>query len=140
MQFGLPFKPEWVVECDKSQAAAAQTVQQLLSEHPQVTALLCHHSSTALGAVYGVNRAGRRVGKDQFIGEQVSIIGFDDIGLASITFPKLTTVRQPLTQMGEMAAKTLLELIESPDIVPRRITMSTQLIVRDSCAELTEGS
>jgi len=132
MQFGLPFKPEWVVECDKSQAAAAQTVQQLLSEHPQVTALLCHHSSTALGAVYGVNRAGRRVGKDQFIGEQVSIIGFDDVEEASLTEPPLTFIHSDAREMGRQAAKRLIDQLHTPSDQAYSLILPPQLIIRES--------
>lgn len=132
MQFGLPFKPEWVIDCNKSQTAAAEAVHQLLSKHPQITALLCHHSSTALGAVYGVNRTGRTVGKDQFVGEQVAIIGFDDVEEAQLTEPPLTFINSNAREMGKQAAKRLIEQIHSEDNSPYSLILPPHLIVRES--------
>ncbi|MGR5122437.1 Mal regulon transcriptional regulator MalI [Vibrio harveyi] len=132
MQFGLPFKPEWVVECEKSQASAAQTVQQLLLEHPQITAVLCHHSSTALGAVYGIHRAGRSIGKDQFIGEQVSVIGFDDVEEAELIEPPLTFVNSNAREMGRQAAKRLINQLKQEDSEPYSLIQPPKLIVRES--------
>lgn len=132
MQFGLPFKPEWVVECEKNQAAAAQTVQQLLLEHPQITAMLCHHSSTALGAVYGVKRVGRSIGNDQFIGKQVAIIGFDDVEEAELVDPPLTFINFNAREMGRQAAKRLIRQLKKVDPEPYRLVLSPKLIVRES--------
>ncbi|MGD8173782.1 Mal regulon transcriptional regulator MalI [Vibrio sp. TRT 21S02] len=132
VQFGLPFKTEWVVECQKTQASAAQTVQQLLSEHPQVTAVLCHHSATALGAVYGINRAGRQVGKDQFVGEQVSVIGFDDVEAAELIEPPLTFVNSNAREMGKQAARRLIENMNSEQHQPHSLILPPSLIIRAS--------
>ncbi|MCG9659706.1 Mal regulon transcriptional regulator MalI [Vibrio mediterranei] len=132
MQFGLPFKPEWVVECEKGQKAAANAVQTLLSEHPQITAILCHHSSTALGAVYGIHRSGRQIGKDQFIGEQVSLIGFDDVEEAELTEPPLTFVNFNAREMGRQAAKRLISQLEQEYSQPYSLIQPPQLIIRES--------
>ncbi len=67
------------------------------------------------------------------IPEDISIIGFDDIPQASLVYPKLTTVRQPLEQMGRVAVKVLLEQIEDRSRSPQRVTLATELIIRDSC-------
>jgi LacI family transcriptional regulator len=63
----------------------------------------------------------------------ISVIGFDDIPQASTTYPKLTTVRQPLHELGSLAVKLLLEQISSPESKPKQVTLETSLIVRDSC-------
>jgi LacI family transcriptional regulator len=68
------------------------------------------------------------------IPDDISIIGFDDIPQASLVYPKLTTVRQPLEQMGRVAVKMLLEQIEDRSRPPQRITLTTELVIRDSCA------
>jgi LacI family transcriptional regulator len=60
-------------------------------------------------------------------------MGFDDIPQASFVYPKLTTVRQPLEQMGQVAVKTLLGQIENHSHPPQRVALATQLIIRDSC-------
>jgi LacI family transcriptional regulator len=67
------------------------------------------------------------------IPDTISIIGFDDVPQASLVFPKLTTVRQPLEQMGQVAVKMLLEQIENRSRSPQRVTLATQLVIRDSC-------
>jgi LacI family transcriptional regulator len=67
------------------------------------------------------------------IPNDISIIGFDDIPQADLVYPKLTTVRQPLAQMGQVAVKLLMEQIENPNHPPQRVTLPTQLVIRDSC-------
>jgi LacI family transcriptional regulator len=67
------------------------------------------------------------------IPDDISIIGFDDIPQASLVYPKLTTVRQPLEQMGRVAVKMLLERIEDQSRPPQRVALATQLVIRDSC-------
>ena len=64
---------------------------------------------------------------------QVSVVGFDDIHAAAFQNPSLTTVRQPLDQMGEMAARILLERLSGRPPTPRSlVTMEPELVVRDS--------
>ena len=65
--------------------------------------------------------------------EDVSVLGFDDIPQAAHVHPALTTVRQPLEQMGRVAAQMLLDFLNNPDARPRRIELPTELIIRDSC-------
>ncbi|WP_226574096.1 Mal regulon transcriptional regulator MalI [Mangrovibacter yixingensis] len=132
LQFGLPFRPEWVVECGKSQSSAAEAVEQLLLAQPQVTAMLCHHSSTALGAVYGVHRAGRSIGKDQFIGQQVSIIGFDDVEEAELTEPPLTFVNFNAREMGRQAARRLISQLGQSANEAYSLILPPKLIIRES--------
>ena len=74
----------------------------------------------------------------QRVPEDVSVIGFDDILQASVSYPKLTTVRQPLDQMGRVAVEMLLEKIENSDHQSRQVTLATQLIIRDSCRTLED--
>ncbi len=132
MQFGLPFKPEWVVECDKSQTASAEAVSQLINKNPKITAILCHYSSTAFGAVYGVNRANRSVGKDNYIGQQVAIIGFDDVPEAELIQPSLTFVSSPIRDIGRQAGHRLINQINDKGSVPQSLILSPELIARNS--------
>lgn len=132
MQFGLPFKPEWVVECDKSQTASADAVNQLINKNPKITAVLCHYSSTAFGAVYGVNRSNRSVGKDNYIGQQVAIIGFDDVPEAELVKPALTFVSTPVRDIGRQAGYRLLSQLDGKATVPQSLILAPELIARDS--------
>ena len=67
--------------------------------------------------------------------QHVSVVGIDDISIAGYILPRLTTVRQPLKTMGEMAASTLLQRIEGAD-VPEETIVRTELVVRESTAPL----
>jgi LacI family transcriptional regulator, galactose operon repressor len=64
----------------------------------------------------------------------VSIVGFDDIPEASLVTPSLTTVRQPLQEMGATAVRLLRRLMDEPETTPRRTELATELIVRESTA------
>ncbi len=65
--------------------------------------------------------------------DDLSVIGFDDITQASQVNPSLTTIHQPMEQMGRVAAETLLKLINDPQFVVERIELPTTLVVRNSC-------
>lgn len=103
------------------------TARELLASGEQFTALFAFNDISAIGAVRAFRDAGLRVPED------VSVVGFDDIQAAAYLTPRLTTVRQPLRQMGEMAAQQLLERISNGKAKgPRLITIAPELIVRES--------
>ena len=87
----------------------------------------------AIGAIRALREAGKRVPED------VSVVGFDDIQSAAFQNPGLTTVRQPLWEMGVIAAKTLLRRINAPTKTPypKTITVEPELIVRASTAPVS---
>ncbi|WP_407334164.1 Mal regulon transcriptional regulator MalI [Enterovibrio sp. 27052020O] len=128
MQFGLPFKPEWVVECDAGQAPAANAVEQLLINHPQISAVLCHYSSTAVGAVQGIHRLGRSVGTDNLFNKQISIVGFDAVQEAELSEPPITFVNSDAKEIGRQAAKRLIEQFETSDTVARKVIVAPTLV------------
>ncbi len=99
----------------------------LLARRPAPTALFCYDDMTALGALRAVRALNRRVPLD------VSVVGFDDIPLAGYLDPPLTTVRQPMYEMGRQAMHTLLTLLRGQS-APSAITMSGELVVRRSSA------
>ena len=91
------------------------------------TAIFCSNDIAAIGAIRAIADAGLRCPDD------ISVIGFDDIASAAYHVPRLTTVRQPLHSMGEIAVQTLLKRIESPeDPYPEAITFEPELIIRES--------
>jgi LacI family transcriptional regulator len=71
------------------------------------------------------------------IPDDISIMGFDDIPQASLVFPKLTTVRQPLVEMGQVAVQLLMEQIEDQNRPAQQVALATQLIIRDSCGPVS---
>jgi LacI family transcriptional regulator len=103
------------------------TAQELLATREPFTALFAFNDISAIGAVRAFRDAGLRVPED------VSVVGFDDIQAAAYLTPRLTTVRQPLRQMGEMAAKQLLMRISNGHAKARQlISLAPELVVRES--------
>lgn len=132
MQFGLPFKNEWIVECGKTQQQAADAAHQLLNKHPKITAILCHRSATAIGAIYGAHSAGKTVGKDNYIGQEVAILGFDDTAEAELTTPSLSFINTSTHYIGQQAALQIIRKMQQPDLPPQRIIVPPKMILRDS--------
>jgi len=85
---------------------------------------------------FGVYEAARQHGL--LIPEDLSVVGFDELPVARWASPPLTTVRQPLAEMGNVAAQMLGELIEGVPLRSTRVELSTELIVRESTAALWE--
>lgn len=104
--------------------------QKLLAAKERFTALFAFNDVSAIGAIRALREAGRRVPED------VSVVGFDDIQSAAFQNPGLTTVRQPLREMGVIAAETLLRRINAPAKTPypKSITIEPELIIRESTA------
>jgi LacI family transcriptional regulator len=104
-------------------------MQGLLRVRPRATALFAFNDISALGAIRAIRETGLRVPED------VSVIGFDDIPSAAYQHPGLTTIRQPLYEMGQRAADTLVARIERPeDAVPRTISLQPSIVVRGTTA------
>jgi DNA-binding LacI/PurR family transcriptional regulator len=100
--------------------------KQLLARKKPFTALFAYNDISAIGAIRALQEQGFRVPQD------VSVMGFDDIPGAAFNTPTLTTVRQPLARMGQVAAQTLLERIAGRDDYPPEIAIEPELVVRES--------
>ncbi len=105
----------------------ARCADRLLSRSQDFSALLAFNDMSAIGAMHRFRDAGWRIPED------LSIVGFDDIIAARISYPQLTTVRQPLRQMGERAAREVIKAI-TEGVQDRRIIMTPELVVRGSTA------
>ena len=104
---------------------------ELLAASRDFTALVAFNDGSAIGAIRAFRDAGLNVPTD------ISVIGFDDIEQAAFNIPRLTTIRQPLVRMGELAASTLIRRIERPEEEPREILVEPKLVVRESTAPPT---
>lgn len=125
---GIPVLEELVIDGDFQQQTGYKSAKRLLqSLQPLPTAIFAANDLAAFGAMDAARECGLSIPDD------ISIIGFDDIPQASFVYPKLTTVRQPLEQMGQVAVKILLERIEDQSRPPQQVTLATQLVIRDSC-------
>jgi LacI family transcriptional regulator len=123
---GLPFDPSLVVEGDWMQKTGFTQAQLLLERHPDLTAIIGADDLTAFGVMDALKEAGLRIGED------VSVIGFDDIPMASNVHPTLSTVRQPMAQMGEAAVELLIALLEHRPPLTLQREFSTELVIRHS--------
>jgi DNA-binding LacI/PurR family transcriptional regulator len=100
-------------------------LDELLNDVP-IDALVCCDDASALAALERLQERGAQVPGD------VAVIGFDDIPEAERSTPALTTVRQPMLQMGRDAAQMLLERMRNPDAPPRKEILPVELVVRAS--------
>lgn len=127
-QLGLPANEDLIVGGDFSQRGGYEAANRLLALQPRPTAIFAANDVSALGAIAAIREAGLRVPED------ISVVGFDDIPVATQVHPALTTVRQPMQQMGRSAVNMLLALIVGLEAPSPRITLPTQLIVRETTA------
>lgn len=123
----LPIDPQLVVEGTFHQVDGFNGARRLLELENPPTAIFATNDMMAIGAMDGIRSHGLRIPED------VSVIGFDDVPQANFAHPALTTVRQPLQQMGRVATQMLLELLTNPAYTGQKIELPTELIVRDSC-------
>jgi LacI family transcriptional regulator len=131
-EVGLPFDPELVREGDFSQPSGFQQAQVLLQLKEPPTAIVASNDVMAFGVMDAAKAAGLAVGQD------LSIVGFDDIFMASQVYPPLTTVRQPMAAMGEAALEMLVSLLDGRMILTRRQELPTELIIRESTSRVRQ--
>lgn len=125
----IDIRPELTVQIDIADSTPLLGYpfgKQLLERKVPFTALFAYNDISALGAMRAFQEAGLSIPHD------VSVIGFDDIQGAAYSSPSLTTVRQPLRQMGRLAADVLLARIEGAKRHPGEILIEPELVVRRS--------
>ena len=105
---GLPCNPAWVSHCPSDVEGGHRAARDLLAAHPELSALFCYNDLVAVGALQACGDLGRRVPDD------LAIVGFDDILLAALVTPPLTTCRVPRCELGVQAMRLLLDQIDGP--------------------------
>lgn len=129
----IPFAPELAVHGDGLAAGAGAAMEQLLSLSAPPTAVCCYNDMSALGAMRAIRARGLRVPHD------ISITGFDDLFFAAYIDPPLTTVRQPMRRMGQLAMDSLFKLMSGEESVAQ-IHIEAELVVRASSAAAPQPS
>jgi DNA-binding LacI/PurR family transcriptional regulator len=124
---GLKFFPELIVHGDGKSEGAREPTKSLLNLSEPPTAIVCYNDMTALGVLGTVRAHGLRIPDD------ISVVGFDDLFIASYTDPPLTTVRQPRRRMGLLAMESLLQLMQGQD-PSQAISVAAELVIRESSA------
>lgn len=123
---GLPLDPELVVTCGTTIEDGYQATLQLLKLPARPTALLAINDLLTIGALRAANDLGLRVPAD------LSLVGYDDIPLASYLTPRLTTSSKDMVRVGREVVKLLLARIQEPDQPQQKIDVQAQFIVRES--------
>jgi len=122
---GLPFDPALVAPCHFEMESAEAAVANLRTKGVGFDGIFAASDIIALGAIKGMNRSGIRVPED------VSVVGYDNIQLASYSYPMLTTISQELARAGRLMVSKLLGAFDNAEILSERL--STELVIRESC-------
>jgi LacI family transcriptional regulator len=123
---GYPDTSAWVRVCSPTVAGGREMTLELLQAHPELTALFCYNDLVAIGALQACAQLGRTVPND------LAIVGFDDIPLAALVTPALTTCSVPRYDLGRQAMQLLLERIDGCTDQCRELIVEPELIVRAS--------
>jgi DNA-binding LacI/PurR family transcriptional regulator len=128
----LLFRSNLVMQADATPQGGCTAMHHLLAGS-RPTAVFCYDDLTALGALAAARSAGASVPGD------LSVVGFDDLFVASYTAPPLTTIRQPMKEMGCRAAEILLALLRG-EVAKKNVTFLGELVVRESTAPASRNS
>jgi DNA-binding LacI/PurR family transcriptional regulator len=123
---GLAVEPRLIAHGDFTQASGASAMQRLLAARPDIDAVFAASDLMAAGALSELVAAGRRVPAD------VAVVGYDDSPVATSTNPQLTSVHQPIEEMGREVARLLIDAVDGSDRPKRRVILATDLVKRAS--------
>ena len=138
MPWQIEIRPSLTVELEGDSPSSEPgyvATRKLLESRDRFTALFAFNDISAIGAIRALRESGLNTPDD------VSVVGFDDVDAAAFNNPGLTTIRQPLRQMGQLAAETVLNRIDSRQQapLPKSISVEPELIVRRSTARRRPG-
>ncbi len=128
-QLGIRIRPELTIQLegiDSTPAIGYPFAKELLARKHPFTALFAYNDISAIGSIWAFHEAGLRVPED------ISVVGFDDIPGAAYANPGLTTVRQPLVKMGQIAAQTVVDQIEGRGEYMPEIAIEPEFVIRQS--------
>jgi LacI family transcriptional regulator len=136
-ELGLKIEPELVISLDRDMTSPElgyPVIQQLMATKKPFTALVAFNDISAMGSIRALQDARLRVPED------VSVIGFDDISAAAYTLPRLTTINQPLAEIGRIATQSLLNRIHNTAVAKDEIVVEPKLVVRESTGPVNADS
>ncbi len=123
----LPYREDYVIYSNLRRKGGCQAAHYLLDQHPEITAIVASNDPMALGAMQAAQERGLRVGTD------IAITGFDDISAAEYANPPLSTVRQPIHEIGRRLTEMLVKIIHNKLPDEPQILLTPELVLRDSC-------
>ena len=129
---GIMIDDRLIVEGDFTEVSGYLGMQRLLRYQPQ--AVFVASDTMAVGALRALRQAGVAVPAE------VAVIGYDDLPLAAIADPPLTTVRQPIRRLGAQAVENLIDILINGPQPPRHVVATTELVIRASCGSNLNGN
>lgn len=126
-QVGISFDPSYVEEGDWSYESGYEAMRRLLLKAPGLTALFAQNDCMAIGAMRALRQAGRPVPR------AVAVVGFDDIPAAAYCHAPLTTMRQPMQEVGRVATQLLIDLVNNPTVERKEVLLKAELVRRETC-------
>jgi LacI family transcriptional regulator len=134
-EFGIVVRPELTVELKlrvSTPELGFEPTCELLNRKADFTALVSYDDIAAIGAIRAIRDQGMRVPED------ISVVGFDDIQSAAFQNPSITTIRQPLHEMGTIAARILLQRVRGESAAPQVLPVLPELVIRESTCPPSE--
>lgn len=131
---GIPEDPRLVINGDWSAESGKKAIKKIMSYNVQFSAVFAQNDWMAIGAMHAVKKSGLK------IPDEISVLGYDDLSFTAFIDPPLSTIQQPIAQFGKTAAEILINHINQPEKPPVIITLNPNLVIRDSCAPLTQDN
>lgn len=132
-RLGLPQNPEWIASSEWTEQSGYESAMQILQNPDRPTAIVAANDLIAIGVIRAVRELGLVVGED------VSVTGFDDLPQASDDYLQITTIRQPLQAIGQLAMELMTRILNEGLPEERVVTVQTELIIRKSTGPVRSG-
>lgn len=133
LKFGLPFHSDWVLECASSQKQAAEAITALLRHNPTISAVVCYNETIAMGAWFGLMKAGRQsgeIGVDRYFEQQISLAAFADVAENVLDDLPIIWASTPAREIGYTLAERILQRIGHEESHSRSQTISARLVTQ----------
>ena len=133
LKFGLPFHSDWVLECASSQKQAAEAITALLRHNPTISAVVCYNETIAMGAWFGLMKAGRQsgeIGVDRYFEPQISLAAFADVAENALDDLPIIWASTPAREIGYTLAERILQRIGHEESHSRSQTISARLVTQ----------
>jgi LacI family transcriptional regulator len=126
----IPFDPRLVIEGELTERSGYAAAMRFLSTNPRPSAIIACNDLMALGTISAAREVGLSVGRD------LAVTGFDDVPLAAHAHPPLTTVRQPIYEIGRRICRMLIRLLEGKPLEDRHVLLEPELVIRASSMDV----
>lgn len=133
-QYDLPVDPSYIQEGDYEIESGYNQMVKLLALEDPPTAVFVFNDEMALGTIKAVQDHGLKVPED------IAVVGFDNLKMATIFSPQMTTIDQPKYEIGQRATDMLLTLMKGGSLKKKKIVMKDELIIRESCGFLQKNA